>query len=78
MILVKDNFPGRWEGSLCNICKHEDTMEHLYSCPGFSDIIGGGISHDIFFSIDIELDVLHTAAEIMVRVNERLKVVQEL
>ena len=39
MLLTKDNFPGRWEGSLCNVCGCVDTDEHLFRCPGFTDIL---------------------------------------
>ena len=53
-------------------------MEHLYKCPGFSDIISGSISHEIFFSDDVDLESLETAADIMMKVNERLKMLQEL
>ena len=78
MILVKENFPGRWDGSLCNICRCRDTVEHLYSCPGFRDIVCGSVRHDIFFEDDVNLEELKTAADVMIKVNERLKMVQEL
>ena len=77
MILVKDNFPGRWEGTLCNVCRRVDTVEHLYTCPGFSDIVCGSISHEMFFADDVDLETLKEAANIMVRINERLKMLQE-
>ena len=78
MILTKDNFPGRWEGSLCNVCKSLDTVEHLFGCPGYSDLLDGTVSYQTFFAKEMDLVKLRSAAELMVKVNDRLKVVQEL
>ena len=77
MLLTKTNFPGRWQGTFCNVCGCLDTDEHLFACPGFEDIIGG-ISYELFFNANQDLDDLAYGAEKMMLVNERLKVVQEL
>ena len=77
MLLTKDNFPGRWEGSLCNVCGCVDTDEHLFRCPGFTDILSD-VAYELFFSEEYDLEELACAAEKMVLVNERLKVIQEV
>ena len=78
MLLTKDNFPGRWEGTLCNVCDCPDTDEHLFRCPGFIDILDEEISYELFFADDQDLSTLGMAAEKMIKVNNRLKVIQEL
>lgn len=77
MLPTKDNFPGRWNGSCCNICGKYDTDEHIFSCPGFVDILGDSVTLELFFRCE-DLEVLETAAEKMVRVIERLNIIQEL
>ena len=46
---TKSNFPGRWPGTLCNICGLKDTDEHVLSCPGYADIVMGKIQYDMFW-----------------------------
>ena len=75
MLLTKDNYPGRWRGESCYVCGKLDTDQHLFTCPGFVDIISG-VSHDMFLQLEVEDEVLHDAAMKMVLVNERLEVVQ--
>ncbi len=78
MLLTKDNYPGRWgEGRLCNVCERLDSDQHLFRCPGYSDLIRDDMSHDMFISLDCELETLRIAAIQMRKINERLKVIQE-
>ena len=77
MLLTKCNFPGRWVGVYCNLCGCLDTDEHLFGCPGFNDILCD-VSYELFFAKNQDLEELAYAAEKMVLVNERLKVIQEL
>ena len=77
MLPTKDNFPGRWKGTCCNVCGMDDTDEHLFACPGFADILDDSVSLEMFFD-DNDLELLESAAEKMVKVIERLKVIQEL
>ena len=78
MILTKDNFPGRWEGTMCNVCKCLDTVEHLFKCPGFSDLIDNSVSLETFYSDDHDLETMEAAAVMMGKINDRLKTLQEL
>ena len=77
MLLTKDNFAGRWRGTLCYICNNVDTDAHLFHCPGFCDLIDGSMSYKMFFDLRDTLETLHAAATQMIMVNDRLKVVQE-
>ena len=77
MLPTKDNFPARWKGTSCNVCGRDDTDEHLFVCPGFADILDDTVSLEMFFA-DNDLELLKSAAEKMVKVIERLKVIQEL
>ena len=76
MLPTKENFPGRWNGTCCNVCGNTDTEEHLFTCPGFADLLDDTVSLELFFSVE-ELDVLESAAEKMVKVVARLNVLQE-
>ena len=76
MILTKDNFPGRCNGTLCNICRETDTDIHLFQCPGFVDLLQT-VSPKVFFDVDANVEQLKDAADKMIKVNDRLKVVQE-
>ena len=78
MLLTKDNFPGRWQGTVCNVCSSPDTDEHLFRCPGFTDILDDSVSYNLFLSDEQDLETLAGAAEKMLLVNERLKVIQEM
>ena len=63
---------------MCNICKSRDTVEHLFRCPGYSDLFDDTVSYQTFFSDEQDLETLGAAADIMIKVNNRLRVVQEL
>jgi hypothetical protein len=75
MLLTKDNYPGRWRGETCYVCGKLDTDQHLFTCPGFEDIVSG-VSHGVFLHLDNEDGRLHEAAMKMVEVNKRLEVIQ--
>ena len=67
----------RWKGTCCNVCGTRDTDEHLFACPGFSDILDDSVTLEMFFTVN-DLKVLESAAEKMLKVVERLEVLQEL
>ena len=73
------NFPGRWDGNLCNICNFEDTDGHLFSCPGFQDLVCG-VTYEMFWDEAVlsDADKLSSAASVVVAMIERLEAVQEL
>ena len=54
-----------------------DSDEHLFTCPGFMDLLDDTVLLDHFFSVDVEVRVLKGAAERMLKVVERLHVLQE-
>ena len=56
MLLTKDNFPGHWNGTRCNVCDCVDTDEHSFRCPGFADILDDSLSYKLFFSEEQELN----------------------
>ena len=76
MLPTKENFPGRWSGTNCTVCGRNDSDEHLFSCPGFMDLLED-VALELFFSVDVELKVLQGAAEKMLKVVERLQILQE-
>ena len=78
MLLTKDNFPGRWAGVNCNVCGRLDTDPHLFSCPGYSDLINDNMSYDMFILLNVSLETLRSGAIRMRMVNERLKVLQDV
>ena len=78
MLPTKSNFPGRWNGTSCNICSFEDTNAHLFCCPGYQDIVTPDIWYDMFWDENILNDTatLRNAASILLSVIERLELVQ--
>ena len=38
MLKSKENYDGRWTNKICDYCGKRDTDEHLFKCPGYSDI----------------------------------------
>lgn len=77
MLPTKENFPGRWSGTTCTVCGRIDSDEHLFTCPGFMDLLDETVPLELFFSVDVELVVLKCAAEKMLKVVERLHVLKE-
>ena len=63
---------------MCNVCKCLDTVEHLFRCPGFSDLIDDSVSLETFYSDDQDLETMEAAAVMMGKINDRLKTLQEL
>jgi hypothetical protein len=78
---TKSNFPGRWTGSLCNICDREDTDEHIFSCPGYSDILAENQFHYKMLFDDHVLDdmlQLKQMAEVIVLLVQRMEQIQSV
>ena len=76
----KENFPGRWPGSSCNICGLKDTDEHVLSCPGYSDIVMGKVTYDMLWD-NVVLDNMEKMVEIgdiCAAVVERMELIQNL
>ena len=75
---TKVNYPGRWNGVLCNVCGLDDTDSHLFTCPGYSDIVGGQFNYHSFWDTNIleDTDKLKVLAKTVVLLLQRMKHVQ--
>ena len=80
MFPTKSNFPGRWDGRLCNICCFEDTDEHLFHCPGYQDLLTSDIRYSMFWEDDVLEDTerIKKAACVLLSIIERLEQVQTI
>ena len=80
MIPSKANFPGRWKGQTCNVCGFLDTDEHVFSCPGYRDLITDDISLELFWDEETlnDIETLSIAAKIMYKIIERMECIQEM
>ena len=71
MFPTKDNFKGRW-GSECVYCGNLESDIHLFSCAGYSDLIGD-LKMELFFTQDASIDELFVGAQKLLRVIQRLE-----
>ena len=80
MLPPKNNFPGRWVGSMCNVCGLEDTDAHVFSCPGYQDLLSDDIWYDMFWDPSILKDTvkLKKAAGILLAIVERMEEIQDM
>ena len=80
MLPTKANFPGRWSGTECNICKFEDTDEHIFHCPGYQDLISDDVNHKMFWNEEILNDTvkMKKGACVLLGIVERLLEVQDM
>ena len=77
---TKCNFPGRWKDCLCNVCGLRDSDEHIFSCPGYCDLIKGSFSFGAFWDREVLEDMakLKEIAAVVIAVLSRLDAVQKL
>ena len=77
---TKDNFPGRWNGVECNVCGLTDTDEHIMSCPGYCDLVGGKFEFEVFWDNEVLEDTktLKVVANIVVLLVERMEHIQNI
>ena len=77
---TKANYPGRWKGTECNICGLKDTDEHISTCPGYCDIVGGSFGFDVFWDEAVLDDIvrLKGIADVVLVLMERMEVVQSI
>ena len=80
MLPTKSNFPGRWEGSACNVCGFQDTDIHVFTCPGYKDLNPDGISLDLFWDAEAlnDMKVMSPAAKIMNEIITRMEDIQNI
>ena len=80
MIPTKVNFPGRWKGSMCNVCGFMDSDIHLFTCPGYADLNHDGVTLDMFWNDEIlnDMNKLSGAAKCVHRIIMRLEEVQRM
>ena len=77
---TKENYPGRWSGDLCNICNRKDTDEHIFSCPGYMDLIEDMFDYQVFWNKDVleDMVLLKEIAKIVLLLVERMEYIQNL
>ena len=78
---TKRNFPGRWSGTLCNICGCEDTDEHIFSCPAYCDIlVDENIHYKMLFDDNVLDDMLlvRHMAEVLTLIVQRMEQIQSV
>ena len=78
---TKRNFPGRWDGVICNFCNLEDTDEHIFMCPGYKDIMDDAhVVYSMFWDRHVLKDTvkLKALAAVAIKVIERLELAQKL
>ena len=81
MLPTKANFPGRWEGQLCNVCGFMDVDEHIFNCPGYKDLIAdNNISLEMFWDPETldDINKLSQIASVMKLVIERMEYIQDM
>ena len=78
MFPTRVNFKERWSTSLnCVFCDKLDTDEHIFKCWGYMDLMGGmDIDHTIFYTLDVPENELSEAAEVLLKIHQRLEIVQ--
>ena len=79
---TKRNFPGRWDGFICNFCNLEDTDEYIFKCPGYKDIMDDNtqVVYSMFWDKHVLKDnvKLKSLAALAIKVIERLELAQKL
>ena len=77
---TKENYPGRWNGTLCNSCGSKDTDRHIFACPGYSDILQGKFQFDVFWDENVLSDMvmLKDIAQTVLQLIERMENIQKI
>ena len=77
---TKSNFPGRWNGTECNICGNEDSDQHIFKCPGYTDVIDKNYSYEMFWDEETftNLALLKDLARMAKNIIHRIETVQKL
>ena len=80
MLPTKSNYPGRWDGTLCNACGREDLDEHIYSCPGYCDIVDHEIRYDMLLDDEVlkDINLLRKIAGNVQMIIERMEDMQRI
>ena len=76
MFPTRANYPGRWSNMYCNICGQTDNDEHLFSCPGYIDLIPEDVHYKMFFALDEKKEILEKAAKCLKRIMDRMEIIQ--
>ena len=77
---TKENYPGRWSGQNCNICDMKDTDEHIFTCPGYVDLVDQNLEYKMFWDNNFLNDIgrLKPVAGSVLKIIERIEAVQSL
>ena len=72
MFPTKGNFKGRWGSDECEYCGCLETDIHLFTCPGYSDLLDG-VDFEMFLTLNASNEKLSFGARKMLKVLQRLK-----
>ena len=77
---TKANFPGRWAGISCNVCGLDDTDDHVWGCPGYSDIVVEGMTMDMFWDETLldDIEKLKWVSHCVMRMVDRMENIQRI
>ena len=80
MLPTKSNYEGRWNGTQCNVCGLEDLDEHIFSCPGYQDIIDPEIKYEMLWDKEVlkDMGILKKIADCLKLIIERMKEIQKI
>ena len=71
MIKSKENFKGRWSNEICDYCGKNDTDEHMFTCPGYSDLTNENLQYETFFGKDMNIETLEQGADKLIKIIDR-------
>ena len=73
MFPTKGNFKGRWGSDECAYCGCQETDIHLFTCPGYSDLLDD-VDFAMFTTLNASNEKLSAGAKKLIQVLERLKI----
>ena len=74
MLPTKENFRGRWDSQECLYCRRPESDIHLFSCPGYVDLLEGR-EYWKFMTLDMSMEDLVDGAKMLLKVKERLELI---
>ena len=76
MLPTKENFKGRWKSQECLYCHRLESDMHLFSCPGYDDLLSGK-EYWKFMSLSMDMEELVDGAKMLIKVKERLELINK-
>ena len=72
MFPTRANFPGRWQCMNCVFWQELENDEHLFVCPGYTDITEGSLKYNLFFNLKEEKAEIDQGNEKLLKIHDRL------